>query len=221
MAGVSGPPDVSFVDLHRMSRSPVTVEQVRGRAWRVHDGGRLEALSEGERLEVGDTVALAADTELHADGLVLAGGRFGKTHSLVSISAFRGSPSRGDVPKLLRQLAQIESEIQDRPSADPLAAAQSPPRTPHERAQAAEFALLNLSLPAARLLPASLAHELRAVVVFVSDETAFVAFESVDVRRLRMVMEGLERPVHTHLVSGPVMDLLLERVYGAGAVAPS
>ncbi|MGF1509095.1 MAG: hypothetical protein ACFB9M_06285 [Myxococcota bacterium] len=214
-------PDVSYVDLHRVSGSPLRVEHIRGRAWRVNDGGRLTNLDEGESLEVGDTVAVSAEGELQAEGLTLPGGRRGKTHSLVATSAFRSSPSRADVPKLLRQLAQIEQEIAGQGSADPLAAAQSPPRTPHEQAQASEFARSNLSIPAARLLSEALARELRVLVLFVSDETAFVAMEDVTVWRLRRVMEALERPVHTHLVTSTDMSALLEKVYGAGLPAPA
>lgn len=203
-----------------MARASVRVERLVGRAWRVEDGSFGAELEEGQSIETGQTVALEADAELLAEGLCLVGGRRGKTHSLVPASAFRASPNRGDVPKLLAQLSQIEREIQGSGN-DPLAAAQSPPSTPHEQASAVEFARANLNRAAARLLPESLARSLGALVIFVSEETAFVAFETVDVAKLRTVMEALERPIHSHLVPTGVLEPIIDQVYGRGSDAPS
>lgn len=207
-------PDLNFVDLHRLAEPEARVEQVVGHAWRIERGTPLGPLAEGHRLKVGETVAVAANSEVVAGPLLLKGGRRGRAHALVASSSFRPSPSRADVPRLLRQLAQIEREVGSR-GLDPLQASQMPPRTAHERAHAAEFALLNLCLPAARMLPERLARELEAVVLFVSEETAFVAFSQVDVRRLRAVMEALERPVHTHLVQPEVIRELIPKIYGS------
>lgn len=220
MVGVSQRPDPAHVELHRMARPSVRVERLAGRAWHVQDGKFTGELEEGDALQTGQTVALEAEAELLAEGLCLVGGRKGNTHSLVSMTAFRASPNRGDVPKLLRQLAQIEREIEGSGN-DPLAAAQSPPRTPHERASAIEFARANLNMAAARLLPESLARRLKAMVIFVSEETAFVAFESVDVAKLRTVMEALERPIHSHLVPAGILEPMLDQIYGRRSDAPS
>lgn len=203
--------DASFVDLHRCSGDPVAVEHVAGTARRLREGAEPETITEGTVLEVGDTVALTAGSEVHAGPFVFRGGNRGRAHALVAASAFRASPSRADVPQLLEQLAQIDREG----AVDPLAS-QRPPRTPYERAAAAEFARLNLSLPAARLLSESAARTHRAVALFASDETVFVAFDTVDARKLRAVMEHLERPTSVHLVPVEVIDELLARVYGAG-----
>lgn len=213
-------PDPSFVDLHRMARERVEVERIVGRAWRVLEGGRLVPLAVGDPIETGHVVAVAPGSEVFAEGLFLDGGKRGRTHSLVPGAAFRPSPSRADVPKLLRQLAQIEQEIQDKGN-DPLAAAQTPPATPHEVAQAAEFARMNLSRAAGRLLPEQVARSVGAVVLFVSEETAFVAFESVSVGKLRQVMEALERPIHSHLIPEGLLPELMDAVYTTGADAPS
>jgi len=213
-------PDPAHVELHRMARPSVRIERVVGRAWRVHEGSFGDELEEGASLETGQSVALEPEAELLAEGLCLVGGRRGKTHALVPMTAFRASPDRGDVPKLLRQLAQIEREIEGSGN-DPLAAAQSPPSTPHERASAIEFARANLNRAAARLLPESLARRLGAMVIFVSEETAFVAFESVDVAKLRTVMEALERPIHSHLVPEGTLASMLDQIYGRGSDAPS
>jgi len=203
--------DASFVDLHRSASETVTVERIVGTAQRLREGAEPEGVHEGMELRVGDTVALEAGAEIVAGGFVFRGGNGGRAHALVAPTAFRASPTRADVPQLLEQLARLERED----GVDPVAAKQTPPKTPYERASAAEFARLNLSLPAARLLSERTARALRAVVVFVSDETAFVAFESVDAGRLRAVMEHLERPTNAHVVPGDVIDELLARVYGA------
>lgn len=209
--------DASFVDLHRSSSEAVTVERVAGAAQRLREGEPPEDIREGLELRVGDTVALEAGAEVVAGGFVFRGGNGGRAHALVAPTAFRASPTRGDVPQLLEQLARLEREG----GVDPVAAKHQPPATPYERAAAAEFARLNLSLPAARLLSERTARALRAVVLFVSDETAFVAFEAVDASKLRAVMEHLERPTNAHVVSGDVVDELLVRVYGASGPSSS
>jgi hypothetical protein len=203
--------DASHVDLHRAGSDTVTVERAGGAAQRLREGAEPEDVYEGMELRVGDTVALEAGAEVVAGGFVFRGGNGGRAHALVAPTAFRASPTRGDVPQLLEQLAQLEREG----GVDPVAAKHPPPKTPYERASAAEFARLNLSLPAARLLSERTARALRAVVLFVSDETAFVAFEAVDAGKLRAVMEHLERPTNAHVVPGEVVDELIARVYGA------
>ncbi|MEM7679360.1 MAG: hypothetical protein AAF449_25585 [Myxococcota bacterium] len=92
------------------------------------------------------------------------------------------------------------------------------PETVHERAKSSEFARLNLTLSVARELPESVARQLRAVALFVSEDTAFVAVSSLDVAKLRRLMTALRRPVNPHMVEEEVIDQLLERVY---ATAPN
>lgn len=205
--------DASFVDLHRAPSETVRVDRVVGSARRVREGAEPEPVHEGMALSVGDTVALAAGAEIQAGELIFRGGSGGRAHALVPAGAYRSTPSRNDVPQILQQLAEVEREG----GADPIAAQQKLPSTPYERANATEFARLNLALPAARLLSERVARSLRAVVVFVSDETAFVAFERIDAPTLRAVIEQLERPVNPHLVPAAVIDELLARVYGAAS----
>jgi hypothetical protein len=207
--------DASVVDLHRCSAETVVVDRAIGASERLRDGADPEEVHEGMELSVGDTVALAAGAEVHAGGFVFRGGSGGRAHALVAPGAFRSSPSRADVPQMLEQLAQVEQEG----GADPIVENQPGPTTPYERAAAAEFARLNLSLPASRLLSETAARTLRAVVLFVSDETAFVAFDAVDASKLRTVIEQLERPTSAHIVTPDVIDELLARIYGASGPA--
>ncbi len=207
--------DASIVDLHRARSERVTVERVEGHAQLLREGGEPAAVEVGTPLKVGDTVALEAGAEVHAVGYVFRGGNHGRAHALVSSQAFRTSPSREDVPELLKKLQEIADDTSGR-TTDPLAAAQSAPSTPHERASAAEFARLNLSVPAARLLSEPTARETRSVVLFISDETAFVALDELSVEKMQRLIRELDRPVHTHLVSPEVIDELLARVYGMG-----
>ena len=205
-------PDLSFVDLHRVADTETRVERVVGKAWRVPEGGDPIPLVESHTLRVGETVAVEPGGEVLAGGLHLRGGRRGRAHSLVAASSFRPSPSRSDVPRLLMQLTGAERQRYRRGS-DPLTESHPVPQTPHERARAAEFALANLCPAAARLLPEAVAREVRAVVLFVSEETAFTAFEQLTVDGLRRVMEDLERPVSPHVVPAGLLDALLDRVY--------
>jgi hypothetical protein len=207
-------PDTTLVDLHRVSRSPLRVSQLDGAAWRVPDEGRPEPLGPGDELGVGDTIAVAEGGVLEAGPLLLRGGLRGRTHRLVEPSAFRASPSRADVPRLLLQLTQIQEQM-GHLGEDPLAV-RGGPETPFERCASADFARSNLVLSAARELPEALARAQGAVPLFVNEETAFVAMVEVSVTKLQVVMEALERPVTPHMVETPVLEELLERVYGLG-----
>ena len=143
--------------------------------------------------------------------LKLFGGSRGRAHALVPADAFKSAPRRADVPRLLEQLAGIEAEAV-KLGEDPLAM-QRGPETPHERAKASEFAKLNLTLSVARELPETIAREDRAVALFVSDDTAFVAVSTLDVAKLRRLMTALRRPVNPHMVDEDIIDALLAQVY--------
>jgi hypothetical protein len=205
--------DTSIVDLHRADEDRLVVTSVEGEAWRVADQ-KLPAvrLETGVQLTFEDTVALGAGAQAIVGGLVLRGGRRGRAHAFVRDSAFRPSPSRDDVPTLLGQLEQIEEQM--RPLGEDPLAAQTGPMSLYERAHSAEFARLNLVLATARSFDESLARMVRSVLLFVSEDTAFVAFARLSVPKLRTVMAELGRPIHPHLVEETVIDELLKRVYG-------
>ena len=97
---------------------------------------------------------------------------------------------------------------------DPLATSELP-STPYARAVAEEFVTMNLNEQDSRELAADVAHRLRAIVVFVSEETAFVATSRVTVEKLIALMKALERPVQPHLVDDALIARLLDQVYGA------
>ena len=205
-------PDTSIVNLHRASRSPLAIDRLEGQAWRIREGAsEAEQLSVRDLLRVGETVAVAPGGVVEAGPLQLRGGFRGQAHALVKAGAFRPSPNRTDVPRLLLQLAQIEEQMTSF-GEDPLAVREGP-ETPFERAASAEFARNNLVLMAARELPESVAQEQAAVCIFVNEETAFVAVSELSVAKLRAVMEALQRPVNPHMVEPQVLDELLERVY--------
>ncbi len=205
--------DTSVVELHRLLRSPAEVSSVEGAAFRVtEEGSELGRIEAGHAVAVGDTLALAPNAVVTVDHLVLSGGKRGRAISLVAESAFRSSPSKKDVPKLLAQLEEIDRQMLAQLGEDPLRMHRGP-ESAYERAASAEFAQLNLVLKDARELPQERAEELRAVCLFFSDEAAFVAFSSVTIARLRALMELLNRPVNPHLVEDQVLDALLSRVY--------
>ena len=87
------------------------------------------------------------------------------------------------------------------------------PDSEYEKIKSAEFARLNLTMPVARELAESTARSDRAVALFISDDTAFVAVSTLDVAKLRRLMTALRRPVNPHMVEDSVIDELLERVY--------
>lgn len=207
-------PDTTIVDLHRVPYSPIAVDRIEGEAWRIPKGsGTPEPLGAGDDLEVGDTVALAPLSSLDAGPVHLRGGPRGRAHGLVSDRDLRVNPTRAQVPQLLLQLTEIEEQMSEL-GGDPLAV-QPGPESPFERAASAEFALCNLVPTAARELPESLARTEGAVVLFINEETAFVAMSSLSVQKLRSVMEAVQRPVNPHMVEPTVLEELLERAYGA------
>ncbi len=206
-------PDTSIVDLHRLD-GPTVVQDVLGRAHVFRDsGGAAIPLTVGETVEIGDTIALSAGTEVRVGHLLLGGGRQGRAHTFVKIDAFLPSPGRADVPRLLLELKRVESEIEAL-GRDPLATSELP-STPYARAVAEEFVTMNLNEQDSRELSADIAHRLRAIVVFVSEETAFVATSRVTVEKLIALMKALERPVQPHLVDDALIARLLDQVYGA------
>ena len=172
--------DVSIVDIHRASGAPLTIEaRAGGEAWRVLEGGApAKLLDVGDQVDVGETVALAPGTELRLGSLHLAGGRRGRAHALVKHDAFAPSPSRGDVPRLLAQLARIEREIEPLDE-DPLRLQQGP-STPFEQALSSELALLNLDLEVARQMPESVARVARAVLLVHFGGDCVRSFERAD-----------------------------------------
>lgn len=207
-------PDTTIVNLHRASRSPLVIDRLEGEAWRVAEGSKQpETLGVGDRIGVGDTVALAVGTVLDAGPLHLRGGPRGQTHVLVKDGAFRPSPSRADVPRLLLQLAQIEEQMSSSFGEDPLAVRPGP-ETEFERAASADFARYNLVMPAARELPEDVARREGAVCLFINEDTAFVAMADLSVGKLRAVMEAMDRPVNPHMVEPRILEELFARVYG-------
>lgn len=206
-------PDTTVVQLHRAACGTVTVDRIEGQAWCIREGQETpELLSVGDDLSAGDTVALCEGAAVHAGSLHLRGGPKGQAHALVKEEAFRPSPSRTDVPRLLLQLAQIEEQMAAL-GGDPLAVREGP-ETPFEKAASGDFARCNLSLAAARELPEAVAREQQAVCLFVNEDTAFVAITDLSVGKLRTLMETIERPVNPHMVEPTVMRELLERAYG-------
>ena len=210
---MSTQPDLTVVDLHRVE-GPLIVQSIEGEVWHFPDGrpGPIE-VEIGGQIQVGDTLALGAGARVLVGTLSLSGGRQGRAHALVPVDAFKNAPRRADVPRLLEQLAGIEAEAV-KLGEDPLAM-QRGPETIHEKAKSAEFAKLNLTLSIARELPESIARADRAIALFVSDDTAFVAVSTLDVAKLRRLMTALRRPVNPHMVEDHVIDELLARVYAS------
>lgn len=189
---------------------------LEGSAWRIAEAeDEPRPLSTGDELVVGETVLLAAGAVLEAGPLHLRGGERGQTHGLVNDSSFRPSPSRGDVPRLLLQLAQIQEEMGEE-GEDPLAV-RGGPSSVLDRCASADFARSNLVLSAARELPEAIARAHGAVALFVNEDTAFVAVVELSVPKLQALMEALDRPVNPHMVDASILQELLERVYTASA----
>lgn len=209
---MSALPDTTVINLHRASRSPLTVSELEGAAWCIPDGsGSPKPLAVGAEISVGDSVAVGAGAELVVGCLRLNGGRRGQTFGLVKDGAFRPNPNRTDVPRLVLQLAQIEQQVAEG-AEDPLAVRQAP-ETELERASSADFARTNLVLAAARELPEEVARAQRAVVLFINEETAFTAMADLSVSKLRALIEALDRPVTPHMVEESALDALLADVY--------
>ena len=207
-------PDTSIVDLHRSPSPELAVMRIEGTAHVVRETTKVvEPLSVGLLVRVGDIVALGPQGFAEVGPFSFHGGRRGRSHALVKPDAFSPNPSRADVRRLMAQLARIEEEVESS-SEDPLTH-QVGPKTPYERAQSAEFAAKNLDLDTARKLAFDVASELRAVCLFTSEETAFVAVDGLSVAKLRRVIGALGCPVNPHLVTAEVLDALLERVYGS------
>ncbi len=203
------PPDLSIVDLHRLPPSGQRIEGMEGAGYLVLEQGRkLAPLRPGQILKIGETVALEPNATLKLHSLRLLGGPRGMVHAFVDATAFSASPGRAAVPMLLSQLeamekrGHLEEEI-----------VRTPPKTVFERASAADFARANLDLSAAAKVPKALAQAHRAICLFVSAETAFVAMSDVSPAALRALIETLGYPVNPHLVPSEVIDELLSRVY--------
>lgn len=206
--------DTTVVELHRVPRRALSVLGISGRAWRVKEVNEPGIpLTIGDALGAGDTVVLEAGTEVVLEMLVLAGGPRGCAHALVPEDAFKTSPSRDDVPKLLSQLEQLERQVSAQAGDDPLSE-QPGPKTAFERALSSEFALQNLSVAAGALLPEAIARRESSVVLFLHGDAACVAMTQMSVRRVRAVMAALLRPVNPHLVDEETIALLMSSVYG-------
>lgn len=205
--------DTTVIELHWIPSSPV-VAGVEGDAYRVSDEGKiLGRLEPASQVAVGETLVLEPAAQVRVGDLVLQGGRRGRAHQFVAESAFRTGPGPRDVPKLLAQLGEIERQMEARLGEDPLAL-QKPPTSPIERASCAEFARQNLDVEAARRVPRQMAESLGAVCLFLNSESAFVAFSTITIAKLRILMEQLGRPISSHLVEESVLMELLARVYG-------
>lgn len=208
--------DTSIVDLHRVPKRALSVLGIDGLAWRVIDAEKGGVpLTVGEGVRAGETIVIEAGAEVVLETMVLMGGERGRAHVFVPEDAFKTSPSRADVPKLLAQLEQLERTIRDQGGDDPLAE-QEGPVTPFERALSSEFALMNLSVSASTLLPERVARVERSVVLFLHGDAACVAMSRMSVPRVRALMAALERPVNPHLVDEETIFALLESVYGPG-----
>ncbi len=204
--------DTNIVDLHAVEEGPCRVLSVAGEAWfGLQDDEDFEVLCAGVDVEVGHAIMIAAGGTVELDGRTLKGGNNGRTHSLVLQSRFQASPSREDVPRLVTQLQQIEKEM--KPSGEDPLRMQSGPMSAAERAQSAEFVWLNFDPEVAGLLDAADARRLRAVCIFISEETAFVAADDLTVPKLRELMQILNRPVNPHIVEPVVLEELLGRAY--------
>ena len=214
-----------FVDMHRLSK-PVRVDELSGVAWRVNNDDDEHAfvvshLAVGELLEAGQKIALEAKSVLKAEGLELLGGRRGKVFVLLAEEELRGSPSRLDVPKLLKDLVEVEAQLVARVGIDPLSM-QNGPVTVFDRAVAADFARQNLVLEDAAILPERVARAQRAVVLFTSGDAVCVAVTELSVAKMRTLMEATGRPINPHMVDLPTLELLDQLVYGPKrAEAPS
>lgn len=208
-----GRPDTTIIDLHRADEEALTVGPVEGEVQVVQGNqGIPEPAIPGQRLTYEHTVVVAPGAQVVVAGLLLRGGRRGKAHGFVRGTAFRPSPGREDVPQLIAHLEQIEEQL--RPLGEDPLQDEPGPVTPYEKASSAEYARLNLQLPIARTLDESLARMVRSVLLFVSEDTAFVAFARLSVPKLRTLMAELGRPIQPHLVEELVIDELLLRVYG-------
>lgn len=172
-------------------------------------------LTVGRELVVGDTIILAAGASATVGAPLderLSGGRRGQAHAFVDDGAFRSSPGRADVPRLLAELEEIEREVKTKLGADPLLR-QGGPTSPVERAIAEEYARENLVVAEARTFPEPLARATGSILLFSCDETAFVAVAELSIPRLRALLEAYGRPVNPHLVERRVLDELFARVY--------
>lgn len=208
-----GRPDTSVVDLHRIA-APVVVLDLIGRGYLVPESQKAAVpLAVGATVSIGDTISLDAGSEARIGPLALVGGRRGRAHAFVREDAFKPSPGVDDVPRLLMELKRVEQEVESL-GKDPLETSELP-STPYKRSVAREFAMLNLSKTDARTLDEDFARRERAVVVFISDETAFIATSRVTVPKLILLMTAVRRPVQPHLVDDEVIEALLSEVYGA------
>jgi hypothetical protein len=213
MGGVTSLVDTSVVDLHRLPPGPHVVDEVRGTAFHViEEGDTYLALSSGNTLKIGDTIVIDPGGSVVIAGMTLEGGRRGRAHTFVAENAFRSSPNKDDVPKLLAQLTEIEEKMRANLGEDPLHMHRAPATEP-DRAAAAEFARLNLVVSISRELPEEIARRWRCVCLFFCDEAAFLATSDVSIAKLRAVMQALGRPVNPHLVEEAIVEELLARVY--------
>lgn len=213
--------DTTVVELHRLPDSPQPIRGIVGDAHRVTEDGEIVVkLSKDSTVSVGETIALDPGAVVLIDRFRFTGGRRGKAIAFVAETAFRSSPSKKDVPKLLEQLAEIDRQMLAQLGEDPLRMHRGP-STPYECAASAEFAALNLVEKDARELPERIAKSTGAVCLFFSDEAAFVAFSSVTIQKLRVLMEALNRPVNPHLVEESVLESLTAKVYAPRRDEPS
>ena len=211
-------PYVAVVDLHVL-QEPLSVSSVTGDAFRVSSDGNLsDRLEAGARLEVGQIIFVGPGGLVEAGKERLEGRRRGCAHSFVELATVTASPGRKDVPRLIRDLAELEKQMVGTLGTDPLEM-QEPPSSAYDRSYAADYAFQNVDVECARLLPESKARELNAVCLFLAGESACVAVSGLSVRRLRSLMEALGRPVNPHMVDEETLSALLQAVYGATARA--
>jgi hypothetical protein len=205
------------LQLHCLTE-PEPVLDIRGEAWHSNEEGVPSApLRAGETLTPGQFVAVAAGSGVRTRSVEIAGGRRGRTHGFVSASAAQTTPSRRDVPRLLADMEKLEKRILDQFGQDPLEA-QGGPEQPFDRAVAADFAFNNLTLEVALELPERVARDAGAVCLFLSGDAACIALAEVSVRKIRILMETLQRPISPHVVDPQTLRTLLTSVYGSRAL---
>ena len=198
---------VTCVDFYRVPETGLRVDRVEGRVMRIVEQGE-SPIEEGATLSVGDTIAVSAGGLVEAKDLRLAGGANGRAFTFVAEDAMRSRPGRDDISEILAQFERLMGR-----SEDPFVEHQ-PPKTNYRRAVAREFARLNLQRTVALELAVDVARRLRAIPLFLSEETVFVATDGLDIRQVALLTQELRRPVNLHLVDHEMVDELLEEVFG-------
>lgn len=209
-----------FVELRCLPPGASSVVSVTGAAWKLDEArGERDPIERGTDLRVGDTVFVEPAATLLVDAQTLLGGSRGRTYAFVD-KAVETSPSRRDVPRLIQDLAKLESQMVAHFGEDPLST-QRGPETAFELAASREYAIQNLMIEAALCLPEKVARDVGAVCLFFHGEAACVAMKGVSVKKIRALMEALGRPVNPHVVDDQTLRTLFDGVYGPADIGPA